>query len=129
MAEYGFIKEIEKSVEEVEQLAREALDKQGFGILTRIDMQEKFKDKLGKEFKKYLILGACNPPNAFNAVSAEENIGLLLPCNVIIYEKDNKTVIGIIKPTVAMSMVDNEQLAPVAAAVEQKLQLAFDEIL
>lgn len=128
MVNYGFIKEVTGSIEATEKIVREELQKEGFGVLTRIDMSEKFKEKLGKDFRKYIILGACNPPNAFKSVSAEENIGLLLPCNVIIHEKEGKTFLGIIKPTVAMSMVDNQELASVADTVETALKKVFDAI-
>ena len=128
MINYGFVKEVTGSVEETEKVVREELQKEGFGVLTRIDMSEKFKEKLGKDFRKYLILGACNPPNAFKSVSAEEDIGLLLPCNVIIHEKAGKTILGIIKPTVAMSMVDNQELGDVAGTVEAALKRVFDAI-
>lgn len=75
---------------------------EGFGILTEIDVKEKMKEKLGLHMNKYIILGACNPPNAYKAILTEENIGLMLPCNVIVYEKAGKTVLSVIRPTVAM---------------------------
>jgi len=96
--------------------------------LTSIDVREKFKEKLGIDFRKYVILGACNPPSAHQAITIEENIGLLLPCNVIVYEKDDKTVVSIIKPSVAMNMIQNEQLLEVARKVEQKLKKVFESI-
>jgi len=104
------------------------LKKEGFGILTTIDVQDKFKEKLGIAFKKYVILGACNPLSAHKAILAEENIGLMLPCNVIVYEKENKTAISIIKPTVAMEMINNEKLKEVAKVIETKLEHVFDAI-
>jgi uncharacterized protein (DUF302 family) len=73
-------------------------------------------------------LGACNPPSAHKAILAEENIGLMLPCNVVIYEKQDKTVVSIIKPTVAMKMVANVELAEIAATIEKKLKNVFDAI-
>ena len=86
------------------------------------------KEKLGLDMNKYIILGACNPPNAYQAILTEENIGLLLPCNVIVYEKGSKTVLSIIRPTVAMQMVDNVELKKVSEEVEGKLKKAFDAI-
>jgi len=77
---------------------------------------------------KYIILGACNPQNAYKAILAEENIGLMLPCNVIVYEKAGKTVLSVIRPTVAMQIVDNVELQKVAEAVEAQLKKAFDAI-
>jgi uncharacterized protein (DUF302 family) len=129
MITYGFVKEVQKHIEDAERIVREELQREGFGVLTRIDMSEKFKEKLGEDFRKYIILGACNPPNAFRSVCVEENIGLLLPCNVIIHEKGGKTILGIIKPTVAMSMVDNQELAAVASSVEAALKRVFDAVV
>jgi len=86
------------------------------------------KEKLGVDMNKYIILGACNPPNAYQAILTEENIGLLLPCNVIVYEKGSKTVLSVIRPTVAMQMVDNAKLKKVSEEVEGKLKKAFDAI-
>jgi uncharacterized protein (DUF302 family) len=128
MINYGFTKEMDIPYEKVIEQAREALKKEGFGILTEIDVREKMKDKLGVDMKKYIILGACNPQNAYKAIIAEENIGLMLPCNVIVYEKGSKTVLSVIRPTAAMRMVDNAELQKVAEEVEGQLKKAFDAI-
>jgi uncharacterized protein (DUF302 family) len=128
MINYGFSKETDMPFEEALGVVKEALKKEGFGILTSIDVKEKFKEKLGVDFKKYVILGACNPPCAHKALSAEEEIGLLLPCNVVVYEKGDKTAIAIIKPTVAMQMIENEELKPIAVDVEARLKKVFDSI-
>ena len=128
MIKYGFTKELDIPFETVTEQVREALKKEGFGILTEIDVREKMKEKLGIDFRKYIILGACNPPNAYKAILTEENIGLLLPCNVIVYEKGGKTVLSVIRPTVAMQMVDNVELQKIAEAVEEQLKKAFDAI-
>jgi uncharacterized protein (DUF302 family) len=128
MIKYGFTKEMDIPYEIVVERAREALKKEGFGILTEIDVREKMKEKLGVDMKKYIILGACNPQNAYKAILAEENIGLMLPCNVIVYEKGSKTVLSVIRPTVAMRMVDNAELQKVAEEVEAQLKKAFDAI-
>ncbi|UCH12933.1 MAG: DUF302 domain-containing protein [Candidatus Omnitrophota bacterium] len=125
---YGFIKESNIPFEKAIEIVTEALKKEKFGVLTKIDVKEKLKEKLGIDFKKYVILGACNPSNAHKAIIAEENIGLMLPCNVIIYEKDGKTVISIIKPTVAMGMINNEELKQIATNVERQLKNVFDTI-
>jgi len=125
---YGFTKEIDKSFEETVEMVSEELKKEGFGILTKIDVKDKFKEKLGVAFKKYVILGACNPLSAHKAVLAEENIGLMLPCNVIIYEKNDKITIAVIKPTVAMQMIDNKELKEVAITIETKLKHVIDAI-
>jgi len=128
MINYCFTKELNVPYGTVIELTREALKKEGFGILTQIDVQEKMKEKLGIDMSKYIILGACNPPNAYQAILTEENIGLLLPCNVIVYEKGGKTVLSVTRPTVAMQMVDNAELKKVSEEVEGKLKKAFEAI-
>ena len=128
MINYGFVKELETPFVEAVAAVTEALKKEGFGVLTTIDVRAKFKEKLGIDFPGYVILGACNPPNAHKAILAEENIGLMLPCNVIVYEKGAKAVVGIIKPTVAMGMIDNEELKPLALEVEARLKKVFDSL-
>lgn len=128
MSTYGFAKEIDMSFEKALEVTTEKLKKEGFGILTKIDVKEKFKEKLGIDFKKYVILGACNPSFAHKAIVQEENIGLLLPCNVVIYEKADKTVVSIIRPTEAMNMIENEALRKIATEVEAKLKRVFEAI-
>jgi uncharacterized protein (DUF302 family) len=125
---YGFTKELDVPFEKAVEIVTQELKKEGFGILTKIDVKEKFKQKLSIEFNKYVILGACNPANAHEAILVEENIGLMLPCNVIVYEKGNKTVVGVIKPTSAMGMIENEKLKQVAVKVEEQLKRVFDSI-
>ncbi len=122
MIKYGFTKTLEKSFDETVNIVTEELKKEGFGILATIDLREKFKEKLNLDFKKYLILGVCHPKSAYEAILAEENIGLMLPCNVIVFEKDNSTVVSIIKPSVAMGMIDNGDLKNVALRIENKLE-------
>src|SRR4030043_350203 len=114
MINYGFTKEMDIPYGTVIKQVREALKNEGFGILTEIDVKEKMKEKLGLDMNKYIILGACNPPNAYKAILAEENIGLMLPCNVIVYEKGGKTVLSVIRPTVAMQIIENSELQKVA---------------
>lgn len=128
MVNYGFTKEVDVPFEEALEVVTKELRKEGFGILTKIDVQEKFKEKLGIDFRRYVILGACNPLNAHKAVLAEENIGLMLPCNVIVYERESKTAISIIRPTVAMGMIDNDELKEIARGMEAKLKKVFDSI-
>jgi uncharacterized protein (DUF302 family) len=122
MIAYGFRKQVDAPFEETVEAVTVGLKEQGFGILTQIDVKEKFQEKLGIDFQKYVILGACNPANAHQALLVEEDIGLLLPCNVVVYEKGGGSVVSIIKPTVAMQMVDNPQLKGIAKAVEAKLE-------
>jgi uncharacterized protein (DUF302 family) len=129
MSTYGFTKELNLSFDEAIDVTTTQLQHEGFGVLTRIDIHDKIKEKLGIDFTKYVILGACNPPYAHKALLAEENIGLLLPCNVILYEKDDQTILSVIKPTVAMNMVDNDALRDIAETIESKLKRAFDSIV
>jgi len=128
MINYGFTKDVNVSFEGAVEAVTEALKKEGFGILTRIDVAEKFKEKLGIDFAKYVILGACHPPSAHKVIVIEQNIGLMLPCNVIVYEKEGKTVVSIIRPTVAMQMIDNKALTEIAEEIEAKLKNAFDSV-
>ena len=128
MINYGFTKELNVPFEKVVETVIQELKNEGFGVLTKIDVKEKFKEKLGIDFTKYVILGACNPANAHEAILAEENIGLMLPCNVIVYEKEKRVVVSIVKPTVAMEMIDNEGLKQLAIQVEQQLKKVFDSI-
>jgi len=121
MINYGFTKELNIPFYDVIEMVTARLAEEGFGILTKIDVREKFREKLGIEFAKYVILGACNPASAHSAILAEPDIGLMLPCNVIVYERDDKTIISAIKPTVAMQMIDNKGLQEIATAVEAKL--------
>ncbi len=128
MINYGFTKELEIGFEEALKLTTEKLQEAGFGVLTTIDVKEKFKQKLGIDVKKYVILGACDPASAHKAIEAEENIGLMLPCNVIVYEEGNHVVISAIKPTIAMQMIDNAELKEIASNVETKIKHAMDSI-
>jgi uncharacterized protein (DUF302 family) len=128
MTSYGFTKVLDLPFGTVRKMVTEALKKEGFGILTEIDVKARFREKLGIDFKEYVILGACNPPYAHKAILAEEDIGLLLPCNVIVYEKDHGTALAVIRPTVAMQMVENEALADLAAQVEAKLERVFSSV-
>jgi len=128
MSEYGFIKKVAMSVDEAERKVTEALKQEGFGVLTKIDVKEKFREKLGIEYRDYRILGACHPASAHRALEAEENIGLMLPGNVAVYEKNGGTVISVIRPKAAMSMIDNPALAAVADEVEGKLKNVFDSV-
>jgi uncharacterized protein (DUF302 family) len=128
MIRYGFKKELILPYEEVVAKVTEALKKEGFGILTEINIKDKLTEKLGVDFNQYVILGACNPPNAYRALQAEPDIGLMLPCNVIVYEAGGKTILAVVKPTVAMQMIDNKDLENTAVEVEGLLKKAFDAL-
>lgn len=125
---YGYVKKVDMTFDDALTKVKDELKKEGFGILTTIDVQQKFKEKLNIDFPKYMILGACNPPLAHKAISAEWDIGLLLPCNVTVYEKDGSVYVGIMKPTQAMVAVQNDDLRSIAQEVETKLKRVYDNI-
>ena len=125
---YGYKKQVNTSYEETITRTKEELQKEGFGVLTEIDVKTTLKKKLDVDFDNYMILGACNPPFAYQALQTEKDVGLLLPCNVIIYEDDGKTYVSAIVPTVAMNMVENPGLESIAIEVESKLKKVIDHI-
>lgn len=125
---YGYSKKVSLSFMEAQEKVRKHLQEEGFGVLTEIDVKATLNKKLGIDFENYTILGACNPPNAYKALQAEIEIGLLLPCNVIVYEKAGETFISAIMPTIAMGMVQNEALKGVALEIESKLKHAIDKV-
>lgn len=125
---YGFKKEVTLSFDEAVARVTETLVTGGFGVLTTIDVKATMKQKLDVDFDNYIILGACNPSFAHKALQAEKDIGLLLPCNVIVYEHEGKVYISAILPTVAMNVVENDTLATIAKEVEQKLISAIDAV-
>ena len=128
MTDYGFSKELRMPLAQAVRKVTAGLADHGFGVLTKIDVQKKFKEKLGIDFKQYVILGACNPASAREAILAEEEVGLLLPCNVIVYEKGGKTVVSAIRPTVAMQVVGNRNLESIAEMIEAKLEGFIDSL-
>lgn len=125
---YGYKKETNLSYEKAVEKTREELKKEDFGVLTEIDVKATLKKKMNVDIDKYVILGACNPPNAYNAILTEQDIGLMLPCNVIVYEKDNKTFVSAIKPSIAMGMIDNDRLKAIADEIERKLKKVIDSV-
>ena len=108
--------------------ARAALKAEGFGVLCEIDIKEKLKEKLGVDFGNYVILGACNPALAYETLQEEINIGLLLPCNVIVYEEDNRTVVSAVDAAKMLSVVGNPQLESTASTVNEKLRRVIDSL-
>jgi uncharacterized protein (DUF302 family) len=128
MAEYGFIKWLDLDFESTVELLKEQLRNEGFGIVMTLDMQQIFTEKLDIEFRRYVILGVCDPVNACKAIMAEENIGLMLPCNVIVYESEGGTTVGVIRPTVAMRTLDNLDLHRIAKDVERRLKNVIDAL-
>lgn len=123
---YGFSRSVDAGFEEAIGRVRDALQKEGFGVLTEIDVQATLKKKLDVDFRKYVILGACNPPFAHKALAAELEIGLLLPCNVIVYENDRGGVTATAMDASLLSTVTgNDALSEIAAAVNGKLKRAI----
>lgn len=118
---YTFDEAIDKVTEE--------LKKVGFGVLSTINLQEKLKGKLGVDFRKYTILGACNPPAAYQALQAEDKIGTMLPCNVIVQELDNGQVeVAAVDPLASMLAIENPDLTKVASEIKSKLELAIQSL-
>jgi uncharacterized protein (DUF302 family) len=107
---------------------RQALAAEGFGVLCEIDIKEKLKEKLGVDFRNYVILGACNPPLAYRTLQEELNVGLLLPCNVVVYEKDGASVVAAIDASKMLSVIDNPRLESVATEVNDKLRRVVDNL-
>ena len=128
---YGIAKEIPLTFDQAVEGARRSLASEGFGVLSEIRMDEKFKEKLGVHFRRYVILGACNPPLALRTVEEDINIGLLLPCNVVVYEADDpgNSVVAAIDANAMMSVVgDKPEVVAVAAEVNEKLRRALEKI-
>lgn len=120
---YAFGKKVDAPFIEVEQKVRVELAKEGFGVLTEINIQDKFKEKLGRDFREYVILGACNPALAWEAFAKEINIGTLLPCNVVVYRDDSgKTVVMVMDPVAALGVIGNAELTEIAAQVKVKME-------
>jgi len=125
---YSYTKQVPLSFREAKEKTTAALAQEGFGILTEIDVKAALKKKLGVEYGEYIILGACNPPFAYQALQAEKEIGVFMPCNVIIYEDGGKTFVSAILPTVTIGAVNNPSLVEIAKTVEQKLKKVINNI-
>ena len=129
MADYAFIRELDTDFESAVELVKEQLQNEGFGVVMNLDMQRIFAEKLGIDFRHYLVLGVCDPVNACKAIMAEEDIGLMLPCNVIVYEScEGGTRVAVIRPTAAMQMIDNLDLHRIAKDVERRLKSVIDAL-
>lgn len=119
---YGISTTVNYSFQQAIDKVTEELKKEGFGVLTTIDVSDTLKKKLDVDFPRYVILGACNPPFAHQALKAEEEIGLLLPCNVIVYEKHGATHVAAFDPLVMSSILDNPAILPIAQEVRNRLE-------
>lgn len=125
---FGYGRLVELTFDATVQRMRDSLKAEGFGVLCEIDIQEKLKEKLGVEFVRYVILGACNPSLAYQALQHEMDLGLLLPCNVIVYEKDGRSYAAAIDAVKMLSVVGNPVLETVAKLVNEKLRRVIDSL-
>lgn len=121
-------KQLSLTFEEAVIKTKAELAVEGFGVLTEIDVKKTLKNKLGVEYDDYIILGACNPHFAYKAMQAEKEIGLLLPCNIIVYEDNNQVFVSVILPTVGISMADSPLLNDIAKEVEVKLLKVIENL-
>jgi len=127
--DYYFSKVLNITFEEAIPKVKEELKKQGFGVLTEIDIKETLKEKLNIDFRNYKILGACNPPFAYQALQKEDKIGLMLPCNVILQEHaKGKIEVSVIDPIASMQSIENPDLLDVAEQVQAKLKSVIDNL-
>jgi uncharacterized protein (DUF302 family) len=129
MATYGIVKKISLPYGQALSRTREALKAEGFGVITEIDVQRTVKEKLGKEFRPYIILGACNPPLAHQAISTEPEIGLLMPCNVCVWDnQDGTSTVAAIDVKTLFQVVQTPGLADIAETVHAKLARVVDKV-
>lgn len=127
--QYGMTTTVNLPWERAVERTREALGEEGFGVLSEIDVRATLKKKLDVDVPPYVILGACNPPLAHRALAAEPEIGLLLPCNVVVRaDGDDRSVVAAIDPEVSLGRVGNDTLAPLAADVKQRLRRVLDAV-
>ncbi len=125
---YSYKKTVDLGFPEAIAKVKEELKNEGFGVLTEIDVKEILKKKLNVDYGNYVILGVCNPPFAYRALKAEKEIGLMLPCNLIVYEDEGKVTVSAILPTAAMSRIKNPELQEIAEQVEEKLKRVIDKV-
>jgi uncharacterized protein (DUF302 family) len=125
---YGYKKQVGLPYAETVQNVRNELKKEGFGVITEIDVKDTLKKKLNVDYQNYIILGACNPPFAYQALQVEKDVGLMMPCNVVVYEDKGKTFVLAAMPTALMGLVKNDNLKSTAAQIEQKLKKVVDNL-
>ena len=126
---YYFSKKLKGTFEDAEEKVRGVLKEEGFGVLTEIDVKKTLKKKMDVRFRKYKILGACNPPFAYKALQAEDKIGTMLPCNVIVQETEEEEVeVAAIDPVASMQAIENAALEPVAVEVQNKLKKVIERV-
>lgn len=125
---YGLTRQLSVPYDEAVLRVKAALKEEGFGVLTEIDVKDTIRQKLGKDFRKYDIIGACNPTLAHRALEAELQVGLLLPCNVIVYEDGHSTTVAAFDPEAAMGLADNPALEEVAKEAKARLKRALERL-
>ncbi len=122
---YGFGLKVNLPYAEAVERTKAALKEQGFGVLTEVDIKQTMKEKRGVDFRPYVILGACNPPLAEQALATELDLGLLLPCNVVVYETEGGSIVQAMDPEPVLGLVGNSRLEPIAREVKARLQAAL----
>jgi len=125
---YYFAKSLDQPFDKAVEKTIEALKQHGFGVLTRIDVKSTLKEKIGAEFRPYVILGACNPRMAHQALQAEDKIGTMLPCNVIVQEKDGKCEVAAVDPVASMQAISNTALGAIATKVREELKAVVQSL-
>lgn len=125
---YYFAKTLAAPFDEAVEKTIVALKQHGFGVLTRIDVKNTLKEKIGADFRPYVILGACNPSMAHQALQAEDKIGTMLPCNVVVQERDGQTEVAAVDPVASMKAIENRALAAIATKVREELKAAIQSL-
>ena len=127
--DYGHKKVINGTIVDVENLLREKLLNNGFGVITEIDIKEKLEDKLGVDFRSYKILGSCHPPSAYESLNIDLNVGILLPCNFVVWDnKDGSTTVATIKASSLLSVLKNSELSHVGEKVDKLVSSVMDQL-
>ncbi|MCH8345593.1 MAG: DUF302 domain-containing protein [Chloroflexi bacterium] len=127
-ARYSISTRLPLPYDEALQRVKDALKEEGFGVLTEIDVKKTLREKLGTDFRRYDIIGACNPQLAHRALQAELDIGLLLPCNVVVYEDDGGSVVAAFDPEAAMGLAENPGLSEIAREAKERLVRALEKV-
>jgi uncharacterized protein (DUF302 family) len=128
MNEYGFVKELDAGFESVVETVRDHLSEAGFCVINTVDIREMFAERLGIEFKRYVVLGVCDPAVAYKSILAQECMGLMLLGTVVVYESNDRVIVETLRPTVAMQMIDDLDIKRIARDIERRLKDAFESL-